>query len=83
MPLTNVTRGSIIDDVAGVLDTFQKIFTTVTAVKSLKTNNCKIKINNNEKKVKRIFFLGGGGRGGGGGFLSSLSTYSWKLGGDF
>ena len=66
MPLTNVTRGSILD-VAGVLDTFQKIFTAVTAVKSLKTNNCKIKINNNEKKVKRIFFLGGGGGGGGGG----------------
>ena len=37
MPLTNVTRGSIID-AAGVLDTPMKLVTT----KSLKMNNCKI-----------------------------------------
>ena len=59
MPLTNVTRGSIID-VAGVLDTFLKIFTAVTAVKSLKTNNCKIKLTTTKKKLKEFF---GGERG--------------------
>ena len=37
MPLTNVTRGSIID-VAGVLDTPLKLVN----IKSLKMNNCMI-----------------------------------------
>ena len=37
MPLTNVTRGSIID-VAGVPDTLLKLVT----IKSLKMNYCKI-----------------------------------------
>ena len=48
MPLTNVTRGSIID-VSGVPDTPLKLVT----VKSLKMNNNNV--NNNKKLVKQSF----------------------------